>query len=113
MMYLYNNGSPDEFLVKLLYAAGELVDWQVLEEWVWDSTMGTVIPGWLRGVEAMGRREQCASLQDVCRVSIRAQLLSVDRHSNLFIRVPKLGLPTLLIRYLLYHMTLGAPYTAG
>ena len=113
MMYLYNNGSPDEFLVKLLYAAGELVDWPQLEEWVWDPSMGTVIPEWFQGVEVMGRREQCTSLQDLCRVSIRAQLLSSDRHSNLFIRVPRLGLPSLLTRYLLYHMTLDAPYTAG
>ena len=39
MMYLYNNGSQDEFLVKLLYAAGELVDWPELEVWVRDPRM--------------------------------------------------------------------------
>ena len=101
--YCYQNSYPDEFFVRLLYAAGELVEWPELEDWA----QGYVfVPEWLQGVEAVRSREECGSFKDLCRVSIRTHLLHLDYYSNLFIRVPKLGLPAPLTQYLLYGMSL-------
>ena len=47
-------------------------------------------------------------LKNLCRVAIRKHLLSVDLHTNLFARVPLLGLPATLARYLLYDIALDA-----
>ena len=41
-------------------------------------------------------------LKDICRRAIREHLLQMSRE-NLFIRVPHLGLPSLLAEYLLYY----------
>ena len=111
MSHLHRNNIMNMDLVQLLYAAGEMVDWPVLEQWLEEPQMGTVIPEWLRGAEA--RREECASLKNLCRVSIRTHLLHLDRHSSLFFRVPKLGLPAPITRYLLYNIDLDKPYTSG
>ena len=86
MTYLYQNGRPDDTYVKLYYAAGELVDWPVLEQWVQDPRMCTVMPEWLQDF-----RDQRLCLKDLCRVSIRNHLLHLDLHSNLFVRVPSPG----------------------
>ena len=45
------------------------------------------------------------SLTDLCREAIRKHLLQMSP-INLFFRVPKLGLPTLLQEYLLFNVTL-------
>ena len=45
-------------------------------------------------------------LQCLCRMTIREHLLTVDPHQNLFIRVPQLGLPCRLARYLLFGASL-------
>ena len=101
--YCYQNSHPDEIFIKLLYAAGEVVEWPELEHWA----AGCVfIPEWLQEMEV---RRLC--LKDQCRVLIRTYLLRNDLHTNLFIRVPKLGLPAPLTRYLLYDMTLDISCT--
>ena len=86
--HFYQRFYHDKNFLELLYAAGELVD----------------LPRWIQDEE--GRSGRQLSLKDLCRMSIRDHLLHLDRHSNLFIRVPKLGLPSLLARYLLYDITL-------
>ena len=106
--YCYQNRHPDEIFVRLLYAAGEVVEWPELENWA----QGCVfIPEWLQGVEAVRNREECWNLMDLCRVLIRSLLLQLDCHSNLFIRVSRLGLPAPITRYLLYDMTLWCTST--
>ena len=45
-------------------------------------------------------------LSHLCRKVIRKHLLELDRHENLFVRVPKLGLPNPLQKFLLYNTTL-------
>ena len=45
-------------------------------------------------------------LKHFCRQAIRKHLLELDEHINLFHRIPKLGLPSLLTKYLLYHVSL-------
>ena len=47
------------------------------------------------------------NLRVFCRRIIRNHLLEIDWHENLFIRVPKLGLPAALESYLLYDQALG------
>ena len=41
-------------------------------------------------------------LKEKCREVIRSHLLYLDPHENLLVRVPRLGLPTSLNKYLLY-----------
>ena len=45
-------------------------------------------------------------LKDICRLAIREHLLQMSQ-VNLFVRVPHLGLPPLLGKYLLYDMSLN------
>ena len=45
------------------------------------------------------------SLKWACRDVIRRKMIQSDPHTNLFIRVPKLGIPKLLQSYLLYDMS--------
>ena len=47
------------------------------------------------------------TLQNRCRVVIRSHLLQIDRQQNLFCRIPSLGLPSPLVRYLLYDVCLN------
>ena len=44
-------------------------------------------------------------LKDICRQAIREHLLQMSR-VNLFLRVPHIGLPSLLTEYLLYYTSL-------
>ena len=44
-------------------------------------------------------------LKDVCRHAIPKHLLEIEPHENLFIRIPKLGLPDIVTKYLLYNMS--------
>ena len=53
------------------------------------------------------RFEDCKlQLKHICRQVIRKHLLKLDPHQHLFGRIPKLELPELLNRYLLYNETL-------
>ena len=92
----------DETFIKLLYAAGEAVQWPVLEHLAGRRA--------LADAGAVRRRKKCGNLKDLCRVLIRTHLLNLDLHSNLFIRVPKLRLPEPITQYLLYDMTLEPVY---
>ena len=46
------------------------------------------------------------TLQNQCRITIRQHLMKLDRHGNLFHRVPRIGLPSPIARYLLYGVSL-------
>ena len=46
------------------------------------------------------------TLQNRCRMVIRSHLLQIDRQQNLFCRIPRLGLPSPLVGYLLYDISL-------
>ena len=45
-------------------------------------------------------------LKHICREAIRKHLLKLDLHWNLFSRVPRLGLPSALCKYLLFNASL-------
>ena len=49
-------------------------------------------------------------LKHMCREAIREHLIELNPHLNLFLRIPKLGLPSLLTKYLLYDMALDREY---
>ena len=72
----------------LLYAAGETIDETKVH-----------IPDNLKPPEL--------NLKHLCRETIRKQLIQLSP-VNLFHRVPKLGLPPLLARYVLYSVSLDA-----
>ena len=46
------------------------------------------------------------NLKQMCRDKIRGYLIRINPHLHLFDRAPKLGLPMLLRKYLLYNMSL-------
>ena len=46
------------------------------------------------------------ALHHHCRKTIRRYLLKLDRHENLFLRIPQLGLPSRLAKYLLFDTSL-------
>ena len=74
----------------LLYAAGETLD----------GTAEYLIPQELKfGAEKF-------QLKHICREVIRKHLLKLDLHSNLFGRIPRLGLSSALSRYLLFNQSL-------
>ena len=45
-------------------------------------------------------------LKHICREAIRKHLLELDPHQHLFGRIPKLGLSSVLMNYLLYGESL-------
>ena len=51
--------------------------------------------------------EPSLSLKHICRAATRNYLMQLDQHTHLFLRVPKIGLPSSLCAYLLYHLNLG------
>ena len=46
-------------------------------------------------------------LKDICRRVIRVHLIRVEPRFHLFHTIPKIGLPTLLVSYLLYNVSLS------
>ena len=78
-------------ILNLLIAAGENFDHL---KWMISKFEMDVVP------------ETQINLKHICREAIRKHLLSLDPHTHLFGRVPRLGLPTLLQSYLLYEQTL-------
>ena len=87
-----NRCNPDKSVSMLLYAAGETIDKTKVQ-----------VPGFLKeiNVEPSG-----LSLSRRCRETIRKHLIELDPHENLFHRVPRLGLPSALMKYLLYNVSL-------
>ena len=82
-----NSFTKDERVV-LLVAAGEKMEDDIT---VHDSLSVLVEVQW--------------DLMDQCRKVIRKRLLDVDPHENLFMRVPKLGLPKSLVEYMLFDIS--------
>ena len=46
------------------------------------------------------------TLHHHCRLVIRRHLLKLDQHENLFVRIPRLGLPSRVTKYLLFDTSL-------
>ena len=84
-----NVGDRNKDAIILLFAAGE---WNA--EGV--KTAELLLPS----------HETAFRLEHICRDTIRKHLLHLDSHSNLFGRVPRLGLPSTLTDFMLYSQSL-------
>ena len=94
---------PNKDLCMLLYAAGETIDGTTIKGKTWRGSMKIIsVPDYLL------HEDLKLNLQHQCRETIRKHLLAIDRHENLFGRIPQLGLPSSLGKYLLYNMSLNA-----
>ena len=82
-------------IVMILLAAGEDVNADVLK------TIGRD-----KGFKSDCLNIKQPTLKHLCRETIREHLLKLDRHENLFTRIPLLGTPKLITYYLLYHVSL-------
>ena len=85
----FGNGMKE--LVWTLYVAGEIVN-----------TFHTPLPYHLKKAESDAR----VSLKGLCRKTIRNHLTHPNPHLNLFVLVPKLGLPAPLAKYVVYYVSL-------
>ena len=77
-------------LLMLLFEAGETLDGTDVEK----------IP------EVLKFEDEKVQLKHMYREVIRKHLLKLDPHSNLFVRIPELGLPSALNKYLLFNVSL-------
>ena len=86
----------------LLLAAGELLQVPELKKLGPRGRVSTIeVPDFLHHDP-----ELRFCLKHLCREAIRNHLVTLNPHSNLFHRIPQLGLPSTLNSYLLYDMTL-------
>ena len=87
-------------LAMLLFAAGETIDGHTVEKQERFGRLRSVkVPDYLQ------LQDLSLVLKHMCRMSIRKHL-QVHVHSILFLRVPKLRLPSLLTEYLLFDVSL-------
>ncbi len=112
----------DEAITKLLLAAGAKVNvpGQKLPTFELDKPLDHPVPQTLITLmlaagetHFFSKGSELDNLKMLCRTTIRKHLLTLDPHTNLFIRVPQLqmtseraGLPEKLVSYLLYWQNL-------
>ena len=78
--------NPRKEIIKLLCAAGETKD-------------ETKVPYFVKPLQL--------NLKHMCRQTIRKHLKNLNPHQHLFGRIPQLGLPSSLTKYLLFYMSLA------
>ena len=96
--YIRRYKSYNRTMVLLLYAAGETLDDTTFQR------IRTSNPIWITDFNRQPDAEVILSV--LCRRTIRNHLLDLDPHTNLFYRVPKLGLPQLLSSYLVFNFSI-------
>ena len=88
-------------LYMLLYAAGETLDGLTVPKLgilgIYYTISHVGIP------EYFIKLKENLDLKHLCREAIRKHLIDLDPHENLFGRIPKLGLPSLLTEFMLYN----------
>ena len=87
--------SPDRTMVLSLFVAGESTAGIKMEYGL------DIEPG-----VTDNQGQPTISLKHTCRETIRNYLLKLDNHENLFIRVPRLGVPDSVSEYLLYNISI-------
>lgn len=88
-MQRISNPNDQSELVEVLYASGQQVN-----------------PLYKKKVELFSSQLQETTLSSFCRKSIRKHLISLDKYSNLYYRIPLIILPNSLKDYLLYNTSL-------
>ena len=91
--------SEEEQIIGILHAAGESVDTTVLENPDCRRKIFLKFPDFLNFCVNI-------NLKSICRETIRKHLLQMSQ-VNLFYRVPRLGLPAALRKYLLYNVSIN------
>ena len=99
--YNTRTGTPKEDICMLLFAAGETIGSNTAVD-----LQQLPLPGFPL------HEDLNLCFKHLCRECIRRHLLKLDRHTHLFYRVRKLGLPRALCSYLLYDMAIGDPILA-
>ena len=94
-----DGGVPPDEVLSLLHAAGETTDGTAYYEF---SISSTTYRNFIDYPECIRKRQSTDTLRETCREAIRKHLLNINLHLNLFMRIPKLGLPARLADYLLY-----------
>ena len=100
--FIVRCGSAKRDTGMILLAAGETLDGPIVH--CADSTGNRTqvpLPDYLKPAT-----EVQLDLMHQCRERIRKQLIDIDPHGNLFLRIPKLGLPGPLSQYLLFYTSL-------
>ena len=94
MVYLINHHQVNGKICLMLLAARELVkrDRTYIEPC--EQKILKAAPVFLR------RKKLKMNLMHICRRVIRKHLLKLDQHNNLFLRIPQLGLPSIVSDYL-------------
>ena len=87
---------PSREMTLLLYAAGILFD-----------VIVSIKPNIPNGQEFLEEIRNDTGLMSLCRETIRKQIVRKTEGLNLFIKVPRLGLPVVLTSYLLFGLTLS------
>ena len=97
-----NPRTLSKVLCMLLFAAGETIDGITVEQrdCYGISKLYVPVPDFLL------HQDLRFCLKHLCREAMRKHLILLDRHTHLFRRVPRLGLPAALEQYLLYDMSL-------
>ena len=99
MPFVYKNRNKRLKCAMLLFAAGQILE-----------PVGTCDPfrsaTQLQVYKYLKETEDRLSLKHICRESIRKHLINIDGYANLFLRIPKVGLPRMLSNFLLYNMSL-------
>ena len=110
----YRTGSRvNKRLALLLSAAGEILhDKRVIcYGTMWDKNWGVCqvdVPFYLLPKRFQwNEEERTICLKEFCRETIRKHLREIDNHSNFLMRIPKIGLPPSLQRFLLYDLNLN------
>ena len=94
--------SNEHQLLPLLIAAGETVTEEEIQQIISEQWLGDNSDVRYHFFPS----DPVLILSHLCRGAIRERLLDVDPHVNLFIRVPKIGLPSRLTKYLLFDVSL-------
>ena len=99
-----NRQGADSDICRLFLAAGETLDGPTVEtrDFFAGSVQHVTIPEYI--LKEVQVEKLC--LSELCRVAIRKSLLDINPQENLIVRVPRLGLPVLLARYLLFDVPL-------
>ena len=104
LMYFALNGNTQG--LRLLLRSGAKVNIDRLPFGTFNNNISLLLSA--AGQRAMIRflKSSTDALHHHCRMAIRRHLLKLDRHENLFLRIPRLGLPSRLTKYLLFDTSL-------
>ena len=99
--YLASHNEINKDLAMLLFAAGEKSGGPSISGDCRIRASHVRIPSYL-----LEERKIKLPLKEMARMVIRKHLMRLDLYENLFHKIPRLGLPSLVVEYLLYDMSL-------